>query len=636
VTPDRLKAADAAGTKSDEPAASDKPAAPPKAKVPNYKIGEKLEAKRTAFWEKCTVVNRRGDWFLVNYDGWDWREWVEPWRLRPIGSTYDVESRSGNPRMTAKKMTDPPRPTPGDAPTKDKPAANDPFSAPDAGIPIKEAVRTGRTVAPAADAWAFKPAPAPKLTPAGPTVLPPLSDFFSGYTDLSLAGNFACVTIKGDRPGAEAQTGLVKVNLAAGTGQGIETKGASLPLALSPNGNLLVARSNGFHSKTNSRIDLYKIVERKATPVNSFFPDEGKADVKDAFFADDTHLITLAGDTLTCWDVDSLAAQWQILTSESAMARSPDGKIIAVQAGDGVALIDLADGKCVGTLDGTAYRSLSFSTDGQRLLGLNQGVLSVWNLADGKPLYTLGLPPGVSGNLLALDADNALVGPYLFSLTKKLPVWKYEGSNLRTTAGGRVFTLSSSGGPRDKNQAVASAVLPHPAAVTALKNAPDAPMVLHPGMKVSIDFQHEASDQQKQNAITKLTRKLNAADNEVVPGQPVVLTTRTEAGKSETREYEKRQGFDRSTESVTISSKVTTFSIVANGQPAWSVSSTFRNDPGYMVSLQKGESIQSKADAATINNDWIGDVTLPTYVAAPVNLETLPTSRWALGGVKDK
>lgn len=629
----------AGGRAEDSP--SDKPAAPAKFKITNYKTGEKLEVKWGGMWRACTVVNRRGDWFLISYDGWsDAREWAEPWRLRPVGSKYDVDAHITNPRLSSKKMADPPRPTPGEPPSKDAPADTaarpSPFAPPDAGIAIKEPQRDGRRIAPASESWAFKPAAGPKLSPPGPTLLPPLGDFFSSYSDLAISGNLACVSIRGDRPGENAKTGLVKVNLAAATALGVETPGASLPLGLSPNGQVLVARSNGFHSKTNGRIDLYKVVDRKTVPITSFFPAEDKADVSHAFFIDDTHLITLAGDVLASWDTESLACQWQFDATGKTLARSPDGKVAAVHSTDGLALIDLAEGKCVGVLDGDRGGPLSFSTDGARLLALSGNIVTVWDTAAGKQLFTLGLPPGVGSDLVALDADHALIGTYLFSLSKKRPVWNYAGGSHTTTAGGRVFTLITGAGRGDKNLSVASAVLPHPAAAAAIKNLADAPMVLQPGMKVSIDFQHEADEQHKQNAITKLTRTLNAADIEVVPGQPVVIQTRTEAGKSETREYEKRQGFDRERENITINSKITTLSIVYKGKAAWSISNTFRTDPGYMVQLKKGESVQGKADAFTVNNDWIGDAALPTYVAAPTNLETLPTSHWAVGGVKDK
>ncbi|MDB5328075.1 MAG: hypothetical protein JWM57_3644 [Phycisphaerales bacterium] len=639
VTADRLKLGPVTDNPADKAGPATKPALKTPAK-PAFAVGELVEFKWGGLWRKCKITEKRGDWTLIEITGWNGRyEWVEPWRLRKEGSSYDTEY--AHPNSQAKRADPPPRPTPGDSPAKAETASGkgpgSPFAPPESGNPITEAKRGSPTIAAFAETWAYTPAAVRKMQ-AGPTVLPPLSDIFTHYNRVTISGTTAMVGITGERPGSPAQTGIIKVNLSAGTGLGVQMNAASLPLGLSPSGNLIVARSNGFHGGTSSRLDLYKIAGQKTTPVISFVPDPNNSDISDAMFIDEGHVLTLSNGMLAAWDISNATQQWQLPTSDKAFARAADGKTIAVMTDDGVAIVDPAAGKVLGVCAGEV-REISFSGDGQRLLGLKDNVLTVWNLADGKVLFNLGLTPGIGGinaPLTGLDSHFALVGSYLISLDKKLPIWKYEGgTGYRTVAGGRVFTVNVRGA-RDNNIALVSADLPHAAAQQAARAAPEPVMVLKPGVSVSLDLQHEATDAQKQATTAALTRKLNAAGITVAPGQPVRVVTRTEAGKSESREYETRMGFDRNRETVTISSKITTISIQSGPTVCWSRSWEYHNDPGMLVSLQKGETVQSKADAARNTYDGVAKIDLPTLVAAPVNLDTLPVSQWALGGVKDQ
>ena len=149
------------------------------------------------------------------------------------------------------------------------------------------------------------------------------------------------------------------------------------------------------------------------------------------------------------------------------LVRSPDGKSITVGTSDGVALVDPAAGKVLGALDGEPTDDLSFSADARRLLGISNGMLSVWDLTTGRPIYTMGLPAGVTGTLAAIDSEFALIGPYLFDLEKECVVWKYETTAPMAAAGGRVFSVLLD----NKLRMLVSAALPQPAAAAAAKAA---------------------------------------------------------------------------------------------------------------------------------------------------------------------
>ena len=93
---------------------------PTKPKVASYPTGSTVEAKDNAFWNPAKVINRRGDWYLLEWTKFRrHREWVEPWRIRKPGSDYDLKGWYTNPRVEngrrpaarhARRPDRPPRP----------------------------------------------------------------------------------------------------------------------------------------------------------------------------------------------------------------------------------------------------------------------------------------------------------------------------------------------------------------------------------------------------------------------------------------------------------------------------------------------------------------------------------------------
>ncbi|RZM08826.1 MAG: hypothetical protein EOP68_10785, partial [Sphingomonas sp.] len=118
VTADRLRTPGTAGTPApaakpaDEAApAAEEEAPKPAAKKPavnSFPIGAAVEVKWGGRWSKAKVTNRRGEWHLIAYDGERGQEWVEPWRIRKIGSSYDIDHASPNRKMFD-KIDPPPR-----------------------------------------------------------------------------------------------------------------------------------------------------------------------------------------------------------------------------------------------------------------------------------------------------------------------------------------------------------------------------------------------------------------------------------------------------------------------------------------------------------------------------------------------
>lgn len=89
VTADRLRvpAGNAAPGTPAAPAAPGAPAAA-KTKIP-WALAQSVEVKRGAAWRTATVFKIDNGWVLVLYDPGNFREWVEPWRIREPGSKED-------------------------------------------------------------------------------------------------------------------------------------------------------------------------------------------------------------------------------------------------------------------------------------------------------------------------------------------------------------------------------------------------------------------------------------------------------------------------------------------------------------------------------------------------------------------
>lgn len=128
-TEDRLgKAPMHADVSPDQPAPKDVPpqpqppatpiADPPLAAASNganslWTVGQNVQAKWCGAWWDATIERKEGDWLFVLYSSDGTREWVEPWRIRQKGSSYDCGFAKPNP-LGEKPPKPNPDPPPGE------------------------------------------------------------------------------------------------------------------------------------------------------------------------------------------------------------------------------------------------------------------------------------------------------------------------------------------------------------------------------------------------------------------------------------------------------------------------------------------------------------------------------------------
>jgi WD40 repeat protein len=633
--------------KADDAGGAGKPAAP--AKTPVWTRGQKIEVKDSAFWKAAAVVNRRGDWYLIEYEGWNgWREWVEPWRIRKIGSKEDIEGWHSNGRV--RNNEGPPRDKPGQAPVKGE--RKDPFASKPYDKPITKAnldkVNNLTSIGGADKLAFFDGLPANlKLADRGYVL--------KGKTE---GANLSGVLMAGTRTvivytkGMGSDTSTLKIerlNLATGENEGTADFDAlSNPVALSPTGNRVLGRAHGFHTGTRSRVDLFDTSTKEPKHLVSFIPypgdnNRGNEDVQwAAFVGDDDHVLTCNGSgSLVMWDSAKATALWRlVLLNGTYPAISPGGKQMAIVTGDGIAVVDALSGKTLCNVPGSrTVRSLTFTPDGKRLVGTTGTIVSTWDLDKGALIGDIGLPvKGASGSLAAAGGNTVLVGGSdLLDLDKKVVVWRYTGAGNQgvTSHGGKCWAVVRDG---DRN-ILTGAVLPHPTAqkTVAAMAAPN--LLVKPGDTVSLEVAFEGTDEQRKKIADQITVQLKRNGISVADNRPVKLIARTEQGKTDTRTYQ-RTTFgvggppSRETETVSVTEKITRIYFEFNGVVAWE-NRTSSTAP-WSVQAQQGQTIGQAVQAASqFNLTFLESVRVPMYVPVPTDQPWLGTSRWSMGGVKD-
>ncbi|MDB5302719.1 MAG: hypothetical protein JWM97_268 [Phycisphaerales bacterium] len=626
------------GAPAVQPAApAAKPAAPKP--LPVWNLRTAVEVKWGGQYRKATVVNNRGDWYLINYENGPFEEWVEPWRIRKVGSNDDpIGYAKPNPTVNKGRASDPPTEKPGPAP--DAPG----------GAPALESAKTPLTATDRAgvrdvvfgggDVDAFQLAPDAQAKPAKPIVVNPVAlqggtgEFFDHVTAIFFSSPDAAIAAAvhiDAAPGKPKRVRVERVDVSAGKSLNTaEIPGDVEPLDISPDGKLLLDHSSGFGFGVSARLDIWQIdAAGEATPGASFVPFDNRPpnnrDISWARFVDVDHVLAMSSEgSISLWEWRKAKAVWS--AQAEAMVKpvlSGNGKYVAVAIkGNEILIAEALTGKTLGRLgtDGTWGLKLAFKPDGTQLAATGQDLLFVWDLATGKKLHDLS-PVGVMGQSVAWAGEGFVLldGQSLVALDKKMVAWVYENpaapggqGNACAAFAGR-YWYAAAPAARGGKPALVSAALPHEAARrAALAINLDQEMIIKPGATVSLEV--TVAGEVQQQVIDSLTARLKQAGITVAPNSAVKLVARSEPGETVEMQYHAfGAGFGGNQKISVATTKLRLALETAGGKVLWERRSV--TSPPPMLSMKQGQTIeQAVAEAMKPSAGFFEKTRVPGYV----------------------
>ena len=640
------------------------PARPPVARLRNlqYVAGQKVEVRTGRHWEQATVRRKQGEWTMVQYTPGTLKEWVEPWRIRKLGSSEDFEDFvSPNSRFfkdeaapTAKPSAGPGAAAAADAPALRKPAA--PASPATAAAPYNPAA-PGPTqpidyekeptfrkpdladaarplkLDPSAKASIPPDAAAPRPAPARITLKGATGEIFERVSEpvFPLSSSLVFVVSSLAEHGKPTRVRVEKIDTAGNRSVAVYPfEGDILLMSASPDGNTLLMRSNTSSMGTLDRVELWSLQSGTPTRTLIFYP-YGEAhwserDVNFATFVDNKHFLTVSSKgKLVLWEAALAKGVYSVEMSHwSKPALSATGKYLAVESKGRVFIVDALTGKALASFElesGSAGGTLAFSPSGKRLGALADQNIFLWDIGTGELLEQFRVPVKVDRTFgFTTDEHALLFNRYLVDLTRNIVLWKYETNDHSVGAvapSGQFYAPSSERLGARSRQVVSTSLPDSAAANLAATLKPDDLLLLKPGMKVSLVVNIDAPEE-KREAITKslkerlIANALVAADN-----QPLVLVASTAAGPSVDRTYRRFDaGPGEAEQKVSVPTVVSKLEFQHEGKTVWESSTS--SSAGYHLSLKEGESIQDAVNAAAKPNlSFFERARLPLKIAKP-------------------
>ncbi len=406
------------------------------------------------------------------------------------------------------------------------------------------------------------------------------------------------------------------------------------PIAVSPDGQRILARSQSFGFGKQTELRLYTRDGLKATPEKAWVPyhhhaadglhSMRNADVVWAEFLGNDRVMTLseAGE-LAVWTIAELKPLYQIKLSGGTLpALSRGGKYVAVAVTDGVAILQVDDGKLAGLLpadlSGFGKNWADFSPDGRKLALLSGGTrLRVWDLTTQKleREFPVDAPRGTlhggPRELAWIDGNFLLVGSTVYDVEHYSPVWTYRSITPWVEFAGRVWFVAD----RRTAPVLTSGVVPAQAVRDKwAKIAPEEMLVIAPGAEVAVELQ--TADPHTAEVRESIVRSLTERGLKVVPQSDIKLIGTIGPGDSKTLNYRTIGGFNRGTTSVTVQGYVATLSYVVNGQTVWQY--TTQTGAPLFVHMKQGDSVASAAQSqAQMTSKVFERVWIPVHVPRP-------------------
>lgn len=439
-------------------------AATTRAAIKLFGIGDRVEFKNALSWQKGIISNTRGGWYFIQHeDRRNDREWVEPWRVRKVGSTEDHIGWADGYGVV-RNGEGPPRVNPGESPlegesTKDALKRQEREKA-ETLSPVTKANHDAVVeVAFAIDATAPLP-PDPELKGARPFSVQPI--ILSGATgqfgerEENLFFSSGATGIAAVSHEVNEAIRVERVDLMAGRSMNTVPMPAALKCVdLSPDGKLLLTHNVPKDLAGPDRLDVWNIEGASPRHVISFKPydllEGGARGIQwSRFFSNDRLGTQNSQGKLIAWDLKGNGI-WSATTEafRQRLFQSPGRKYLGVIAGSSVVILDAQTGQTMKRLTDmpTAGRgmqggeiSLCFKADCKEIAVAAQDFLFTYDLSSGalkRELY-----PAVSGSTpvfgrshLSYCSEGYILSPgdfvsgeqLLVGLDQQVVVWRYAG-----------------------------------------------------------------------------------------------------------------------------------------------------------------------------------------------------------------
>jgi hypothetical protein len=456
-----------------------------------------------------------------------------------------------------------------------------------------------------------------------------------------------------EEPQFGGKEALIHVQACDLTRRKVESAGtfaaAMAPLAVSPDGKMVVARSEKSGFGGQSELQLFERDGNKVKPRMAWFPfrhhpspfgnapprgNEAEdpdrprlgreADVSWADFLDPAHLMTVsAGGEIGVWKLPEIEPVYH-LPADSIVggpflvpAMSAGNVYVALPTRDGVALLRTSDGNQVGFLPAdvsaaSMYR-LAWSDDGTRLAMAQPGRVRVWDLSQQEMIRDF---PVTSGNILqdcgwAGNSHLFLNGRILIDVERRIPVSVLPLSgNENQFAGGVSWSLEHRGlmaptitgiAPKPKN-------FKDPAKGKSAENL----LVIRPGMEVTVELP-PGNTPDGVDPRAAVIERLEQIGMKVVPASSTRLVGTLASGATQTVRY-RTFGLNRTIMEAPVTEQVLTLSLTVDGETVWKHEARMGAPPS--IDMKEGETLtDALARVRKLDGSDFGRVWIPAWVA---------------------
>jgi len=414
----------------------------------------------------------------------------------------------------------------------------------------------------------------------------------------------------------------------------------SRPLAVSPDGLVLAARSEGIVQGEKGRLDLWSAAEEGAKHLTSFDPfiDESRPADRDIlsvwFVANNRLLIRNDQGRMMLWEFDlqtpAVRAIWNLKTNQwDSYTLSPGCRYLYIGTRRGVLALEVASGEPVGHLPSNdQLKRMSVSPDGRYLAGLTSQQLQVWDLQTGQLKWEYEWRTPLD-ELVFVEPEFVLASEKLVYLPKGVVVWEYQRPPYAKAIRSRVLVEDNLA----SRPAVRLLSLPHRKARLAASEAAEPPRAVMRGSTVSLDIQISATAEEIREVTEHFRRQLEAAGINIADGQPVRLVVRTERRDSERRTVQYRTL--RGEETVTMTPHYTFVHWMKGDATLW----TWGRVTGLAgdLYLKDGQSAQQVVnERAKFDINGLKRLEIPTDVVDSTQLPTPGRSMLTLNGIIDR